>query len=103
MQHMWWRGGQRLERCLAGMGASRGGPGEGDVQYVRQALAARGGPQVPHNFAQTAPGHDGTARRGRMPQSSPRSPQVGFTGILSIYCCPTTPTRVPQRLSAVAR
>ena len=64
--------------CLhsAGMGASRAGPGEQDVQYMRQALAARGGPQVPHNFTPTAPGHDGVARRGRMPQSSPRSPQV---------------------------
>ena len=59
------------------MGASRGGASKQDAQYVRQALAARGGPQVPHNFAQTAPGHDGTARKGRMPQSSPRSSQVG--------------------------
>ncbi len=63
----------------AGMGASRNGPSEEDAQYVRQALAARGGPQVPHNFAQTAPGHDGSARRGRMPQNSPRSPQVKYT------------------------
>ena len=46
---------------------------------MRQALEARGGPQVPHNFTQTAPGHDGTARKGRMPQSSPRSPQVILT------------------------
>ena len=58
------------------MGALREGPSEGDLQYVRQALAARGGPQVPHNFTQTAPGHDGVTRRGRMPQSSPRNPQV---------------------------
>ena len=58
------------------MGALREGPSEGDLQYVRQALAARGGPQVPHNFTQTAPGHDGVPRRGRMPQSSPRNPQV---------------------------
>ena len=54
----------------------REGPSEGDLQYVRQALAARGGPQVPHNFTQTVPGHDGITRRGRMPQSSPRNPQV---------------------------
>jgi hypothetical protein len=58
------------------MGALREGPSEGDLQYVRQALAARGGPQVPHNFTRTAPGHDGVTRRGRMPQSSPRNPQV---------------------------
>ena len=58
------------------MGALRDGPSEGDLQYVRQALAARGGAQVPQNFTQTAPGHDGVTRRGRMPQSSPRNPQV---------------------------
>ncbi len=58
------------------MGALREGPSEGDLQYVRQAVAARGGPQVPHNFTPTAPGHDGVTHRGRMPQGSPRNPQV---------------------------
>ncbi|CAL5222243.1 g4577 [Coccomyxa viridis] len=76
---------QRRPVSLPGMGASRNGPSEEDAQYVRQALAARGGPQVPHNFAQTAPGHDGSARRGRMPQNSPRSPQtVAFLEMLGL-------------------
>lgn len=65
------------------MGALRAGPSEEDVQYVRQALEARGGPQVPHNFEQTAPGHDGSVRRGAMPQSSPRNPQVSSGRLLS--------------------
>lgn len=62
--------------CLTGMGALRRGPNLEDVQYVREAVAARGGPEVPQNFAPTAPGHDGRARRGVMPSRPVRNPQV---------------------------
>ena len=55
------------------------------MQYVRQALKARGGAQVPHNFVQTALGHDGRARRGVMPRSNPRSPQVGHADLTMAY------------------
>jgi hypothetical protein len=43
---------------------------------VGEALAARGGPEVPHNFMPTAPGHDGRQRRGVMPTHAVRNPQV---------------------------
>ncbi len=66
---------------------------------MRQALEARGGPQVPHNFMQTAPGYDGTARKGRMPQSSPRSPQVILTPATSYLA--HILHRVPQGSSAL--
>ena len=61
---------------LVGMGALRRGPNPEDVQYVREALAAKGGPEVPHNFMPTAPGHDGRQRRGVMPTHAVRNPQV---------------------------
>ena len=59
-----------------GMGALRSGPAPQDLEYVRGALAARGGPAVPLNFVPTAPGHDGRQRRGSMPQRAERNPQV---------------------------
>ncbi len=58
------------------MGALRRGPNPEDVLYVREAMAARGGPEVPRNFAPTAPGHDGRTRRGVMPTRPVRNPQV---------------------------
>ncbi|KAK9903387.1 hypothetical protein WJX75_004587 [Coccomyxa subellipsoidea] len=61
---------------LPGMGALRRGPNLEDVQYVGEALAARGGPEVPHNFMPTAPGHDGRQRRGVMPTHAVRNPQT---------------------------
>lgn len=65
--------------CCAGMGALRGGASPEDLEYVRSALAARGGPEVPQNFAATAPGHDGRQRRGVMPTTAARNPQVRCT------------------------
>ncbi len=58
------------------MGALRRGPSAEDAQYVRDALAARGGAQVPQNFTPTAPGHDGRQRHGVMPTRAVRNPQV---------------------------
>ena len=69
------------------MGALRSGPAPEDVEYVRGALAARGGPAVPLNFAPTAPGHDGRQRRGSMPQRGERNSQVGSLQLLDFGSC----------------
>ncbi len=62
--------------ACTGFGALRAGPSAADRERVARALAQRGGPAVPHNFAPTAPGHDGRQRRGAMPQRAERNPQV---------------------------
>ncbi|BDA50256.1 Lariat debranching enzyme [Coccomyxa sp. Obi] len=67
---------KRKPSPLPGMGALRRGPNPEDVQYVREAVAARGGPEVPQNFTPTVPGHDGRARRGVMPSQPVRNPQT---------------------------
>ncbi|KAG1670357.1 hypothetical protein FOA52_000117 [Chlamydomonas sp. UWO 241] len=75
---------QRRHRPLPGMGGLRAGPSPADVAFVREALAARGGPAIPLNFEQTAapyvapanPGFKVAPRRGSMPTSSPRNPQT---------------------------
>lgn len=60
------------------MGRLRAGPKPEDVEFVRRALAERGGSRVPNNFTPTAPAYDPAAgqRRGRMPQHHVRNPQV---------------------------
>ncbi len=65
-------------RLVPGMGRLRAGPKPEDVDFVRRALAERGGSQVPSNFTPTAPAYDPAAgqRRGRMPQHHVRNPQV---------------------------
>ena len=42
----------------AGMGGARRGASEADLEYVRAALAAAGGPRIPSNFTPTARGYD---------------------------------------------
>ena len=57
---------------------ARAGPPQEDLEFVRAALAARGGAAVPANFAQTAPPHDpsGARRRASQPAGVPRNPQT---------------------------
>ncbi|CAL8465238.1 g4773 [Coccomyxa elongata] len=76
---------KRKPAPLPGMGALRRGPNPEDVRYVREAVAARGGPEVPQNFAPTAPGHDGRMRRGVMPSRPVHNPQtVAFLEMLGL-------------------
>ncbi|PNW87402.1 hypothetical protein CHLRE_02g146950v5 [Chlamydomonas reinhardtii] len=65
-------------QALPGMGQLRSGPRPADLEYVQQALAARGGATIPHNFTVTAPPYDPAAgqRKGRMPQRHERNPQT---------------------------
>eukprot|EP00198_Chlamydomonas_reinhardtii_P005678 XP_001695014.1 RNA lariat debranching enzyme [Chlamydomonas reinhardtii] len=65
-------------QALPGMGQLRSGPRPADLEYVQQALAARGGATIPHNFTVTAPPYDPAAgqRKGRMPQRHERNPQA---------------------------
>lgn len=40
------------------MGGARHGASAADMDFVRAALAARGGPRIPANFVPTAQGYD---------------------------------------------
>ncbi len=40
------------------MGGARSGAPAADLEFVRAALAARGGSRIPDNFTPTAPGFD---------------------------------------------
>ena len=70
--------------AYTGFGALRAGPSAADRERVARAVARRGGPAVPHNFAPTAPGHDGKQRRGAMPQHAERNPQVACPRVCGI-------------------
>ncbi|KAG1671899.1 hypothetical protein FOA52_003466 [Chlamydomonas sp. UWO 241] len=53
------------------------GPDPADLAFVRGALAARGGAQVPRNWASTVGAHcDGARARGRMPAAHLANPQT---------------------------
>ncbi len=71
------------------MGQLRSGPRPADLDFVRQALAARGGAAIPHNFAVTAPPYDPAAgqRKGRMPQRHERNPQVRVCVCVRVRVC----------------
>lgn len=84
-------------RPLPGMGALRRGADPADVNTVREALAARGGAEVPQNFAPTAPAYHDPAGagggpgfktpkpRGRMPTQHVRNPQTeALLGMLGL-------------------
>jgi len=43
---------------VAGMGGARHAASAADTDFVRAALAARGGPRIPANFVPTAQGYD---------------------------------------------
>ncbi|KAL6760061.1 lariat debranching enzyme, C-terminal domain-containing protein [Haematococcus lacustris] len=69
----------RQHRPLPYMGTRRMGPSHADMEFVEQALAARGNANVPLNFQPTAPAFNpqlGTRQQGRMPARHVRNPQT---------------------------